>query len=126
MRQLADDEHAHELELTTRTPRSTRELQNDEAAEDIRTGCVPRRPPGAFENLMQTRASFDAAKDGRTNINAEAVVTCDRASKYTRASSRTYLESSPTRSSRATRRLPEGSTVAPVHPTSVLKERMVK
>ena len=75
---------------------------------------------------MHTRASFDAAKDERTNINAEAVVTCDRASKYTRASSRTYLESSPTRSSRATRRLPEGSTVTPVHPTSILEERMVK
>ena len=75
---------------------------------------------------MHTHASFDAAKDERTNINAEAVVTCDRASKYTRASSRTYLESSPTRSSRATRRLPEGSTVTPVHPTSILEERMVK
>ena len=75
---------------------------------------------------MHTRASFDAAKDERTNINAEAVVTCDRASKYTRASSRTYLESSPTRSSRATRRLPEGITVIPVHPTAILEERMVK
>ena len=122
---MADDEH--ELELTTRTPRGVHEsCRTDEAAEDIRTGCASQRPPEVFENHMHTRASFDAANDERTNINAEAVVTCDRASKYTRASSRTYLESSPTRSSRATRRLPEGSTVTPVHPTSILEERMVK
>ena len=100
--------------------------RTDEAAEDIRTGCTSRRPPEAFENHMHTRASFDAAKDARTDINAEAIVTCDRASKYTRASSRTYLESSPTRSSRATMRLLEGSTVTPVHPASILEERMVR
>ena len=38
---------------------------------------------------MHTFASFDAAKDER--INAEAIVTVNRASKYTRASSGTYM-----------------------------------
>ena len=38
---------------------------------------------------MHTCASFDAAKDER--IDAEAIVTVNRASKYTRASSGTYM-----------------------------------
>ena len=42
------------------------------------------------------------------------------------ASPRTYFESSPTRSLRATRRLRDGSTVRPVHPASILEERTVK
>ena len=55
--------------------------------ESCRRGSrgASRRPPGAFENQMHPCASFDAAKDERTNIKAEAIVTCNRASKYTRA-----------------------------------------
>ena len=68
--------------------------------------------------IMQSHAYFDAAKNERNN--AQAVHDIKQVNKgELEASSTTCVKSSSTLSLRGTRRLPEGRTVSPVHPTSI-------
>ena len=97
-------------ECAARTQRSMRKLQK-----------VQRHPKHLKHlriRIMQTHAYFDAAKNERNN--AQAIHDIKQVNKgELEASSTTCVKSSSTPSSRATRRLPEGKTVSPVHPTSI-------
>jgi hypothetical protein len=78
---------------------------------------------------MHTCASFDAAKDERTNINAEAIVTGNRASKYTRARGKfkNLPESNRARlRARGRRGDCQKGAHTPVHPTSISGEMTLK